>query len=161
MKSAFDNHNTKKEFYCLYHFCVVCEYDTFFNGLHSYQLNLFLDCISICFCAYTQIILQLTNFEWKMAEQQKFSSSHSDHSTDNKHRFQVSSSSQLFRPFFPIPDSVAIHNPNLTKSSLPFFLFHFTLFPSKNKKHLTYYKTHSPLHSLLSSFSVPFTSCPW
>lgn len=63
MKSAFDNHNTKNEFYCLYHFCVVCEYDTFFNGLYSYQLNLFLDCISICFCAYTQIILQLTNFE--------------------------------------------------------------------------------------------------
>ena len=82
-----------------------------------------------------------------MAEQQKLSSYHSDHSTDNKHRFQVSSSSQLFRPFFPIPDSVAIHNPNLTKSSFPFFLFHFTLFPSKNKKRLTYYK-----HTFASSF---------
>ena len=80
-----------------------------------------------------------------MAEQLKLSSSHSDHSTDNKHRFQVSSSSQLFRPFFPfqILQQFTIQ----TKSSFPFFLFHFTLFPSKNKKRLTYYK-----HTFASSF---------
>ena len=49
MKSVYDNHNTKKEFYCLYHFCVVCEYDPFFNGLYSYQLNLFLDAFQYAF----------------------------------------------------------------------------------------------------------------